>query len=191
MIDFKCIKCQAMLSAPESIAGQAMTCKCGNVCQVPAAAQAQRAPATPQAPAVEKVQPASETPQPAHAADDKVLFRANPSMFRNHPVWFILLIILLPVGIVVFPIWYLLCRGTVLTITETRSILRTGLLSRDTNEIRHRDVRNIQVNQQAWQRICGVGSIGISSAAQADMEIFADGIRNPQAIAEAIRTRQG
>jgi uncharacterized membrane protein YdbT with pleckstrin-like domain len=112
-------------------------------------------------------------------------------MLRNHPILFILLIILFPLGIIVIPLWWLACLCTRLTVTETRTILRTGILSKDTNEVRHCDVRNIRVQQDVLQRVFGVGEIGISSAGQADIELVVSGIPSPQSIADAIRLRQG
>jgi uncharacterized membrane protein YdbT with pleckstrin-like domain len=112
-------------------------------------------------------------------------------MFRNNPVGFILLVILFPLGIIVLPIWWLACLCTRLTVTESRTILRTGILSKTTNEVRHHDVRNIQVKQGMFQRLFGVGDIGVSSAGQGVIEIEVSGMPNPQAIAKEIRARQG
>lgn len=111
-------------------------------------------------------------------------------MFKNNPVGFILLVILFPLGIIVLPIWWLTCQCTRLTVTECRSVLRSGILSKHTNEVRHHDVRNIKVRQNIFQRLFGVGDIGISTAGQADIEIVVSGLPNPQAIAKAIRDRQ-
>ncbi len=77
-----------------------------------------------------------------------------------------------------------------LTLTDERTILRKGLLSKRTNEVRHEDVRNIQVTQSFVQRMLGVGRIAISSAGQDTIEIDMDGVRDPQAIANLIRVRQ-
>lgn len=35
MINFRCPKCDDMLSVPESVAGEKETCLCGNVCIIP------------------------------------------------------------------------------------------------------------------------------------------------------------
>lgn len=86
--------------------------------------------------------------------------------------------------------WWLRSRFTTLTVTNRRSILRRGLFGRDTTEVRHRDVRNLQVDQSALDRMLGVGAIAISSAGQDDLEIVARGVPNPEKIAAVIRDMQ-
>lgn len=89
-------------------------------------------------------------------------------MFRNRPVYFVLgcLLCLVLVGIPIMVIWYLTCLCTRLTVTNQRTTLRHGLLSKHTNEVWHRDVRNVQIDQSFFQRIFGVGRIAISSSGQ-------------------------
>ncbi len=108
-------------------------------------------------------------------------YQASPSMSRNNPVGFVLtlLLCLVGVGFIVLLVWWLKCRATVLTITNERSILRKGLLSKSVNEVWHEDVRNVQLNQTFFQRIFDVGSIGISSAGDAGVEIVVHGIPDP------------
>jgi uncharacterized membrane protein YdbT with pleckstrin-like domain len=50
----------------------------------------------------------------------------------------------------------------------------------------HSNVRNVQVGQNVFQRIFGVGKIGISSAGQSGVEIEVSGIRNPQKVSKLI-----
>jgi len=103
-------------------------------------------------------------------------------MFRNHPFLFFIAWILFPAGI----LWWLSCLAAKITISNRRTILRKGLLSKNTTEVRHNDVRNVQVKQRPLQRILGVGSVAVSSAGQAGLEIQVSGIRNPQDLAEMI-----
>ena len=112
------------------------------------------------------------------------LFVASPSMFRNHPCYFLLCLLLcvVGIGIVIFLIWWLKCRCTVLTLTEKTTTLRKGILSRAISEVRHCDVRNIQVYQSFTQRILRVGTVEISSAAPADAEIRVAGIPDPDRV---------
>lgn len=76
-------------------------------------------------------------------------------------------------------IWWLQVLSTTLTVTDKRTILRKGILSKFTNEVLHENIRNIQVYQSFMQRMLKVGSIGISSAGQAGVEIEVQGIPNP------------
>ena len=109
----------------------------------------------------------------------------SPAMFRNHPIGFIGSIILIPIygiGLIILLSWWLECKRTKLTITNKKTTLRTGLLSKNTNEVYHSDVRNIRVSQGPLQRMLGVGKIGISSAGQSDFEIEVGGIQNPEKV---------
>ncbi|GAG85250.1 unnamed protein product, partial [marine sediment metagenome] len=62
---------------------------------------------------------------------------------------------------------------------------------RNTNEVRHIDVRNLQVNQDVFQRMFGFGSVAISSAGQSDIELTMVRVENPYKIADIIRQHQG
>ena len=113
-------------------------------------------------------------------------------MFRNRPILFIFfcVLILFGPGLLLLGIWYLKCRCTTLEISNKRTTLRAGILSKNTTEVRHQDIRNLAVNQNMFQRMLGVGTIALSSAGQSDMEIIVSGIRNPQKIAAAVRQYQ-
>jgi len=75
--------------------------------------------------------------------------------------------------------WWLQVLSTTLTVTDKRTTLRKGILSKFTNEVLHENIRNIQVYQSFLQRMLKVGSIGISSAGQAGIEIEVQGLPNP------------
>lgn len=119
---------------------------------------------------------------------EKVLYESHPSMFRNQPVWFVITVLLslIGVGLVIFAIWFLKCKGTTLTVTEDRTRLRRGLLSKSITEVWHQDIRNVQLDQTFFQRIFDVGSLGISSAGQGGLEIFVSGIPQPDHVKELI-----
>ena len=78
-------------------------------------------------------------------------------------------------------------RCTTLIITNKRTTYRRGIISRDLSEIRHQDVRNLQVDQNAFERMLAVGDIGISSSGQEDIEIKARHFPHPNKIADIIR----
>ena len=122
------------------------------------------------------------------ANEEVTLYDENPSMFRNRPVEFIVTVVLclIFVGFVIFFMWWLRCKGTQLTITSERTRLRKGILSKSITEVWHQDVRNVQLNQTFFQRLLGVGSLGISSAGQAGLEISVSGIPDPDRVKELI-----
>lgn len=120
---------------------------------------------------------------------ERTLYQSNPTMFRSNPILFVLAVALIVVygaGLVVLGIWWLACKGTLLTITDRKTTLRTGILSKNTNEVWHRDVRNIKVSQGPLQRLMGVGNIEISSSGQGDVEITVQGMPNPDEIREIV-----
>jgi len=112
----------------------------------------------------------------------KALYTQSPSMFRNSPVGFIVLAVAsvpFVVGIPFMLVWWLKCKGTTLTITEEKTVLRKGILSKHENEVYHSDVRNVQVKQNLFQRMFGVGYLGVASAGHSGMEIEVKGIPAP------------
>lgn len=121
--------------------------------------------------------------------NEVVLYEAHPAMFRNHPIYFVVCIVLIAafgLGLLLLLIWWLQVLGTTLTITNEQTTLRKGLLSKHTNDVFHSNVRNIQVRQSFLQRILGVGWIGISSAGQSGLEIETNGMPDPEKVKEII-----
>ena len=113
-------------------------------------------------------------------------------MFRNHPFFFILTLILCFVGIgfIIFGIWWLGCYSQRLNVKEHSIELETGILSKNENEIFYSDIKNIVVKQSFIQRIFNVGYIGISSAGQDDIEIEIYGIENPSGLKDFIYSKR-
>jgi uncharacterized membrane protein YdbT with pleckstrin-like domain len=119
---------------------------------------------------------------------EKTLYSDSPSMFRNRPITFglVALLSIVGVGIPILLVWWLQCRSTELTITEKRTKLHRGWLSRSITEVWHRDVRNVQLDQSLFQRLVGTGRIGVSSAAQSGIEIDVSGLKDPLRIKQLI-----
>jgi Bacterial PH domain len=72
------------------------------------------------------------------------------------------------------------------TVTTARISERTGFISNHTNEIRVADIRGLNVRQTAWQRILGLGTLEIGSAASAGEEIHFRGIKSPRRVRNVI-----
>lgn len=133
-------------------------------------------------------------------ANDQILMTSSPAMFRNRPATFTLLLIVWLVGLsmamwasdrrpgqialgvasLIFVIWYLQACCTKIIITTKATILRRGILSKYTTEVRHKDVREVQISQRFFERLVGVGGLAIGSAGTSGMEIVVAGIRDPQ-----------
>ncbi len=201
MITTKCDNCEKTIEAPDDQAGQKFKCpSCGDVNILPSKA----AP---------KADRATAKGYPPAGGPEQTVIKARPEMFRAKPAWFSAHVIVLLAGVVgvgyftfssqnnvgqigfgavgfvaliSFLIWKVRNMGTALEITTRRSIERVGLFSKFTSEILHEDVRNIQVTQSFRERLMGVGTIGISSAAQNEVELVAKDVRNPDRIREVI-----
>ncbi len=124
--------------------------------------------------------------------EERTLYEAHPSMFRNQPVGFVLTAILCVavVGIIMMIAWWFKCKGTTLTVTDKRTRLRRGIFSKSITEVWHSDVRNVVLEQTFFQRVFGVGMIGISSAGQSGMEISVTGIPDPDQVKQLIDERR-
>lgn len=83
-------------------------------------------------------------------------------------------------------VWKLKTMATKLTVTDQRSILRRGLLSKHINEINHVNIRNVQIRQNLLERIFSTGTVQIASAGQASIEIEVEGLPHPDQIRELI-----
>ncbi len=202
MITIKCDNCEKTIEAPDDQAGQKFKCPgCGDVNILPGK----------QAPKADR---ATAKGYPPAGGPEQTVIKARPEMFRAKPAWFMAHIIVLLAGVVgvgyftfssskspggqiafgiigvvalvSFLIWKIRNLGASLEVTTRRSIERVGLFSKFTSEILHEDVRNIQVTQSFRERLMGVGTIGISSAAQNEVELVAKDVRNPDRIREVI-----
>lgn len=121
-------------------------------------------------------------------AEEITLYEEHPSMFRNRPVEFVFtcVLCLVIIGLIMFLVWWLKCKATKLTVTNDRTILRRGILSKSISEVWHQDVRNVQLDQTFFQRIFSVGRVGISSSGQSGVEIAVNGIPEPERVKELI-----
>jgi uncharacterized membrane protein YdbT with pleckstrin-like domain len=73
-----------------------------------------------------------------------------------------------------------------LTVTSKRVISKTGIFSNCVSEVRHQDVRNIQMWQNFLQRRYDVGAIAVSTAARNEAEVQVHGIKNPEQVRRLI-----
>jgi len=211
-IAYECPHCETTMEVDEDIVGEVMDCpNCDKPfrVKVPDANAVNGDHLTEDSPGVSSAE-----------RDEKDLISVHPSMFRAHPIRFLgesalILIglvlvgmalagqllmpawvqytlggILAVVGAGLFTYWWLTVIYTTLSVTNNRSLLRHGIVARFTTEVRHDDVRNIQVEQNIYQRIVGIGDIAISSAGQDDLEVDANGIPRPKEIADTVRELQ-
>lgn len=117
---------------------------------------------------------------------DTILYQANPPMFRNNPVLFVLAVLLIAafgIGIVILLWWYVVSRSQTLTITEDELRYEKGILSKARSEVRLTSIRSVRINQTLGQRIFGTGDIEVYTAGDSP-EITAKGLPDPNRIRE-------
>ena len=78
-------------------------------------------------------------------------------------------------------------HATTLTVTDRRTVLEKGLLSKSTSEVDHDSLRNIKCDQSLLERTFGYGDIALSSSGQDEMEIVVNDIPKPQEVLDVIR----
>ena len=98
-------------------------------------------------------------------------------------------LILLPIVIgVVFILYAELDRRTrIFVVTKKRITTQEGIISRQTNEVRIKDVRSINVKQNCFERMVGIGTIEIGSSGHAGIEARLLGIPSPFEVRDRIR----
>ncbi|MGD9791005.1 MAG: PH domain-containing protein [Phycisphaerales bacterium] len=83
-------------------------------------------------------------------------------------------------------VWRFSIIGSYLQITTKRTVEHVGIFSKRTTEVLHRDIRNFRTSQTFWQRVFGVGTVEIDSAADANTEIVMENVPNPRRIHQMI-----
>ncbi len=78
-------------------------------------------------------------------------------------------------------------RNTSWSLTSDRLIERRGTLASRRREMELADVRSIEVDRSLTQRMLGLGSVTIASAASAEFLIRMRDIPNPEQVAEMLR----
>lgn len=115
-------------------------------------------------------------------------YSEHPAMFKNHPLGFIIAVLLVPVavGIIILLWWYLQCKSTKLEFVGNDLVLEEGLLSKSRTELNVERIRTVNVYQSFFNRIFGVGKIAIYTAGD-DPEIEVAGLPNPNDLRELIK----
>ena len=120
------------------------------------------------------------------------LYSEHPKMFKNHPLLFILSILMIPVfglGLLILLIWYLSTKASKLEVDESRIKHEKGLLSKERRALSMSSVRTVRTHQSFADRIFGVGKVEVYSAGDVP-EIVIRGIPNPNHIRELVMDRQ-
>lgn len=200
MIEVTCDKCERVFGVDDESRGQKVACPtCGDVTFAGERPPGSSRAGEPRAGAARKSDP--REPERELCVVRQAMMRANPIQFFGlgvvglgglimgalvvssgaYPLA-ILLGLLGLASMIWLATWYVRTLDAKLIVTTKRTIARTGLLSKRTTEILHRDIRNFTMTQSFWERVWGVGTIGISSAAEDDTEIVMRDVPRPKDI---------
>ncbi|MEZ5828458.1 MAG: PH domain-containing protein [Hyphomicrobiales bacterium] len=121
-----------------------------------------------------------------------VVYEAHPAMFRAHPFWFILFVLLIlafGIGLLILLYWYIKTRATALTVTDHELLYERGILSKDRLSVSLRHIRSVEVKQSFMNRILSVGTIEVSTAGD-EPEFTVKDLPDPHEVREAISRAQ-
>jgi uncharacterized membrane protein YdbT with pleckstrin-like domain len=95
--------------------------------------------------------------------------------------------LLLAGGAAVFGLTSVARRHSSWSLTSDRLIERRGVLASRRREMELADVRSIEVDRSLGQRLLGLGTVTVASAASAEFLIRMNDVPNPEQLAEMLR----
>jgi hypothetical protein len=202
----QCDRCEKPIQIDNPIVGQKVTCpSCGDVNVLRQVEGAVRGGGRDRA---------AEAGYPPALGPEVDVMTIRPAMFRAHPLRSLLVWATILAGIVgaiyfrtvqtttpyLAPIsaavaglavlylivWKARTLSEGLTITTKRTIDRHGFFSKDTSDVLHVDIKNIQIRQSFTDRLWNVGEIALSSSAEHEDEIEIRNIPDPEKVRRVI-----
>lgn len=210
MIHITCDRCERELLYEDDLAGTKIECPhCGDMNVLPASDSARASESPKQAEALDRP---SKLGLPPDSGPEKRVMMVRQSVIRSKPIvaglfalaplgatvlmWSLwapenrptMILLALPVvGWAALAVWVVFTRlSSSLEVTNKRTVLRHGFLSRSSSEVLHDHVRNIEIDQTFMQRVMRVGKIGVSSSGQDGIEVQIERIPNPRKIRDII-----
>lgn len=215
MIRKVCDNCERVIEVEDDMAGQKVACGgCGDINLIPAPVPVARA-VDPQRAKPGATRPEA-LGLPPDSGPEQAVLHVRPAMMRAKPMVFFAHLLILVAGLagvvlglmtavaavpvagaiiggiaaaaalISLGIWKIKTLSAALEITNKRTVHRKGLLSKATSEVVHDNIRNVQVTQSFWQRLWGVGTLGLSSSGQDGIEIEIGDIPRPERVRKVI-----
>lgn len=134
---------------------------------------------------------------------EHVRYDANPPVFRNNPLWFVvcvaaltiagllaaeipqLILLVIACSILLWMFLFLISKSQRLTITNDEVRFEKGLLAKNRTELSLGKVRSIRIDQSFFQRILGVATVEFFTAGD-QPEISVNGLPNPHKIRDLV-----
>ena len=116
------------------------------------------------------------------------LFSSEPGWGNSLLPWISgVSLVFLIVSVAVYTRWWLESVTTRLVLMPAYCEKRVGIISRHSVRMAYENVQNAYVKQGILERLLGVGTVGLSSSGQHDVEIVIQGVKHPGQIIERIQ----
>jgi len=123
----------------------------------------------------------NETTKP----DEVILWEGSPSQWKNFG-WWLACLLVVPIP---FAFWqWLATRNHRITLTRQRLRIRTGVLSRQNEDVELYRVKDWTLQEPFNQRLVGKGKISIYSSDKSSPEVPLNWITKPSEFVEALRS---
>jgi uncharacterized membrane protein YdbT with pleckstrin-like domain len=122
---------------------------------------------------------------------EEAVWTGHPSHWHYFLSW-VLGILLLPIGIGLFIlIWIFVDRSRrTYTVTPTKVIVEWGLVAKNSDEVRIKDIRSISVRRSGLLGLMGIGDVEFASAAADQAEIIFRSISDAAGVRDRVRGYQ-
>lgn len=101
-------------------------------------------------------------------------------------IWTLLALVTFGVTLLIAIYQWLVLRTTEQGVTNKRVILKKGILSRKSEEMKISSIETVEIDQSLWGRIFGFGSVKVTGRGISDL-VFKN-IDNPMAVKKAIES---
>lgn len=115
------------------------------------------------------------------------------SLFRLHwfawvPMWLWIVLAIPTIGLTLLVVLYEFLRLKFMEqgVTNKRVILKKGIISRKTEEMKLASIETVEINQGVWGRIFGVGTVKVTGRGISD--VVYKGIDDPMAVKRQIES---
>jgi uncharacterized membrane protein YdbT with pleckstrin-like domain len=115
------------------------------------------------------------------------------SLFKFHwfawvPMWIWIILAIPTIGITLFVALYEFLRLRFIEqgVTNKRVILKKGIISRKSEEMKHASIETVEINQGVWGRIFGFGTVKVTGRGISD--VVYKGVDDPMAVKRQIES---
>lgn len=122
------------------------------------------------------------------APGERLIARFDLHWTRKWRLWVFILLVIPTFGIALVAVIYeyLRLRNIELGVTDHRVVHKTGIVGRETEELRLASIETIDLHQTAWGRILGFGNVVLTGRGESNMVL--EGVADPLRVKRAIES---